>query len=378
MSDASVAVLVVSWNTVHLLESCLQAYDRQDHDDLEIVVVDNASSDGSGHFLDAAAATRRRHPLRVIHQPHNRGFAGAVNDGLRTVDTPIVMFSNVDVVPEPSLVSIMVATLLEDDRRGTIQPKLVRSVLDPHGRSVIDTTGHVLTSARLVRNRGEGELDRGQYDRAGVVFGASGALVMHRREMLDDVAWRDADGDRQVLTEDLFAFFEDVELDWRARLLGWDAWYEPAAVANHERGGIGARRTASVEALNFANRLLVVATCDDGRALLRAAPSVAATTLLKALDLVITEPSAAWPALRQLTGLPAARRRRRALLRRAVQTPAGVVDRWVEPFRFGAWIAAWWQRVRGRAIGVATVGRRRARPWRTDRESRRPPEPDDR
>lgn len=352
MTDARVAVIVVSWNTVHLLGACLQAYERQDHDELEIVVVDNASTDGSRELLDASLHRSRRHPLRVIHQPENRGFAGAINDALAVIDAPIVGFSNVDVVPSPTLISTASATLLAAPRRGTVQPKLVRAVSAPGGGDVLDTAGHVLTSARLVRNRGEGERDRGQHDEPGPIFGASGALVLHRREMLDDVAWRRPDGTLEVLTEDLFAFFEDVELDWRARLLGWDAWYEPAAVATHERGGIGMRRTVTVEALNYTNRLLVVATCDDAASLLRALPLIVLTTGLKTVDLLLTEPGAVLPALRRFALVGRARRRRRQLLQRATRTPGEVVATWVEPFGFGAWIGAWWQRVRGRALGV--------------------------
>lgn len=345
-----VSVIVVSWNTVELLESCLAAYDAQDHGDIEVVVVDNASSDGSRELLDRIQATSRRYPLRVIHQPANRGFSGAINDALATIDAPIVVFSNVDVVPQPDLLGRAVGALLADERRGTVAPKLLRTVRGPQDRDVIDSTGHVLTTARLIRNRGEGELDEGRYDAAGPVFGASGALVVHRREMLQDVAWR-ATG--EVLTEDLFAFFEDVELDWRARLLGWDAWYEPTAVARHQRGGAGPRRTPQVEALNWVNRLLVIATCDDRRALLRSAPLVAFTTALKTFELLVAVPRAVPHALGRLRLLRGARRRRRELLARARRPPRQVVAEWVEPFRFRRWVGGWWRRVTHRALGVA-------------------------
>ncbi len=347
-----VAVIVVSWNTVELLGACLRAYDAQHHPDLEVVVIDNASDDGSAELLDRACSEDRRHALRVVHAGSNRGFAGAVNDALRVVDAPVVVLSNVDVVPAPDLVSTALATLLADDRRGTVAPKLLRTVRAPGGQDVIDSAGHELTTARLVRNRGEGEIDQGDYDQPGPVFGASGALVMHRRAMLEDIAWRDA-APGQILTEDLFAFFEDVELDWRARLLGWEAWYEPRAVARHQRGGAGPRRTPQVEALNWANRLLVITTCDHRPALLRAAPLVLATTLLKSGELVLTVPRAVPAGLGRLVrGLPAANRRRGELLARATDTPARVVRRWVVAFRAGRWVSGWWRRVTGRAVGV--------------------------
>lgn len=346
-----VAAIVVNWNTAPHLPACLDALDAQDHPDLEVVVIDNASTDGSDEVLRVAQARPRRHPLRVVHNRTNRGFAGAVNDGLAVVDADAVLVSNVDVVAAPDLVRRAVAVLEGEPRCGTVQPKLLRLVpaagKEDRREPVLDTTGHVLTTARLVRNRGEGEVDRGQYDVAGELFGASGALVLHRRAMLDDVAWRHADGRLEHLTEDLFAFFDDVELDLRARMRGWTARYEPSAVARHERGGSGPRRTPFVEALNASNRLLVLLTCDDARSFLRVAPLVVATTGLKFVELVVTVPAAVVPTLRRVRLVAGCRRRRRQLLARATVPPGTVIDAWAVPFSWRAWITTWWRRVRG-------------------------------
>jgi GT2 family glycosyltransferase len=349
-----VAAVVVAWQSAADLPACLAALDAQDHDELEVVVVDNASSDGTAALLAPLVAAPRRHPLRVRTNPTNRGFAGGVNDGLARLapDVGAVLLVNPDAVPAPDLVRWAVAALTADPRRGSVQPKVLRAVRSPDGRRVIDTTGHVLTRARLLRNRGEGHLDVGQYDEPGEVFGVSGAVALHRRAMLDDVAWRHPDGRREVLTEDLFAYFDDVELDWRARVRGWTAWYEPAAVAVHVRGGAGPRRTPTVEALNWSNRLLVTATCDDRRALVRAAPLGVTTTVLKTVELAVTTPRAVVPAVWRLRLLPACLRRRQQLLAHAQVTPAEVVARWVAPFSWRQWIATWWRRVTGRALGV--------------------------
>lgn len=350
-----VAAVVVAWQSAGDLPACVASLDAQDHDDLEVVVVDNASTDGTAALLRSLAAAPRRHPLRVVTNATNRGFAGGVNDGLAALDDAVaaVLLVNPDARPAPDLVRRCVAALAADPHRGSVQPKVLRAVAAPDGRPVLDTTGHVLTRARLLRNRGEGEIDAGQHDVPGGVFGVSGAVALHRRAMLDDVAWRHPDGRREVLTEDLFAYFDDVELDWRARLRGWRAWYEPAAVAVHVRGGAGPRRTATVEALNWSNRLLVTATCDDRRTLLRAAPLGVTTTVLKTVELAVTCPRALLPALARLRLLPAALRRRRQLLVRARVTPGEVVARWAAPFSWRAWIATWWRRVTGRALGVA-------------------------
>lgn len=341
-----VTAVVVAWNSAPSLPACLDALDAQDHPDLEVVVVDNASTDATPAVLDRLATSDRRRPVRVVTNPTNRGFAGGVNDALAIAGDPdAVLLVNPDAVVAAGLVSRCVAALDAEPRRGSVQPRVHRLAPAAGGPPVIDTTGHELTTARLVRNRGEGETDRGQYDRPGEVFGASGAVVLHRRAMLDDVAWRLPDGRREVLTEDLFAYFEDVELDWRAHLLGWSTWYEPAAVAVHERGGAGPRRTATVEALNWANRLLVIATCDDRRSLLRAAPLVATTTLLKTVELAVTVPDALVPALRRLRLLGGCRWRRRQLMARARVPPAALLARWLVAFRWWPWVATWWRRI---------------------------------
>jgi GT2 family glycosyltransferase len=349
-----VAAIVVAWNSLRDLPACLASLDAQEHPDLEVIVVDNASEDGTLAWLATAAEGGRRHPLQVISESANVGFCRAVNDALATTDADAVLLVNPDARLAPDLLTRALATLRADPCRGSVQPKVVRAVPAPDGRPVLDSTGHVLTTARLVRNRGEGERDVGQHDTPGEVFGVSGAVALHRRAMLDDVAWARPDGRPEVLTDDLFAYFDDVELDWRARLLGWTAWYEPGATAVHERGGAGPRRTARVEALNWANRLLVVATCDDARALTRAAPLVVVTTVLKTLDLIVTTPRAAVPAFGRLRLLRRARARRRDLLARAVVAPGEVVARWAEPFRWRPWLVAWWRRITGRALGVAS------------------------
>lgn len=356
-----VSVIVVNYRTASLLPGCLDAYLAQDHRDLDLLVMDNASGDGSLEILERYVArqpdNRRSPTIRFVANRDNRGFCGAINDALAMTDAPVVVFSNVDVRPAPDLISVALEALLADDRRGTIQPKLLRDDLAETAsktydaaeiRDRIDTTGHVIDRARLVANRAESELDDGAHDTAGEVFGASGALVMHRRAMLDDVAWRGS-ARGEVLTEDLFAFFDDVELDWRARRFDWKAWYEPRAVARHQRGGAGARRTWRVEALNFSNRLLVVATCDDRRRLFAAAPVFVATTALKAAELFVTSPRGFVVALARLVrGMPGALRRRRELQRRCRLDAAEVIDRWCVPFAAKRWVTTWWYRTRPR------------------------------
>ena len=333
-----VVAVVVNWNGAVHLPTCLDSLLAQDHDDLEIIVVDNASSDRSRTVLDSYA---REGQVRVVWNATNRGFAGAANDGIRASAAPVVLLANPDVELRPDYVRTALAALQGDDRRGAVQGKLIRTRRSPAGERLIDTTGHVAFRTRLFRNRGEEEVDRGQWDQAGEVFGVSGALALYRREMLEDVA---VDG--EVLDEDLFAFWEDVDLDWSAAMRGWSAWYEPAAVAEHERGGAGPRRTARVEQLNFQNRLLTLVKCDSGPRLLRHAPGVVLTTTLKALELLVTVPRAFVASFGALRLLPRMRAKRRVVMAQATVSSAAVIDRWFGRFDYGAWVRTWWRRTR--------------------------------
>lgn len=341
-----VTVIVVNHDTSAMLEACVAAYDAQDHEPLEIVVVDNASADDAPQVLDALEARRWRHHLRVVRNTTNRGFAGAVNDVVASSDAEAVLLSNVDVVAQPTMVSNAVRALLADNDRGTVQPLLVRPGTERVRR--IDTTGHVIDAARIVRNRGEGcGVDEAPC--AGEVFGASGAVVLHRRQMLDEVAWHTPAGP-QVLTEALFAYFEDVELDWRARRFGWTAWFEPAAIATHERGGLGERRSPFVDELNWANRLLVTITCDDPRSLARSAWLALPVFFAHTARLAATHPAALRRGVARVRhGLRPARIRRRQLDRRAPRTAAEVADEWVVPFRPAEQLRVWRHRRRRRA-----------------------------
>ncbi len=358
-----VAAIIVNYQTTDDLERCLAAFDAQDlaPDALDIIVVDNASS-GAGATLEKLAARTWRHRVRIIANRVNRGFAGAVNDGLAASDSDVVVFANVDVDPAPDAIRRCLEIFDEDDRCGSVQPLLVRGLrrvtdVAPDtqrapGRApcvseaVIDTTGHVLTRARIVVNRGEGQ-PVATAPAPGLVFGVSGAFAVHRRAMLDEVAWRRADHGAcgQVLTEALFAFFEDVELDWRARRFGWHARFAPEAVVYHERGGRGARRSSIVEELNWANRLLVTRACDDRAAVRQAAALLVSTSLIQLVRLTFRQPIAAMHAVRRwVQGRGEAARRGRELDARAPLSAAEVLAAWERPFSWRAWIGTWMTR----------------------------------
>lgn len=334
-----VTACIISWNSGVQLEPALDTLAAQTQPDLDLLVIDNASSDGS------AERVRARPDARLIANTENRGFAGAANQAVAlaaAAGSDALLVCNFDVRLEDGYLAAAVAALQGDASRASVQGRLLRSALGPAGVPVIDTTGHVAFRTRLFRNRGEGEPDDGRFDTSGEVFGVSGAVALYRLAALDDVAC-----DGEVFDTDLFAYWEDVDLDWRLQLRGWRSWYAADARGWHERGGAGPRRSSAVERLNFVNRFHVILKNDDAASLARALPGVATTSVLKAGELALTVPGAFLRSLPEVRRLPRTLRKRRQVQARATTDPAEVAARWFEPFDYGAWVRTWWRRVQG-------------------------------
>ncbi len=156
------------------------------------------------------------------------------------------------------------------------------------------------------------------------------AAALYRRAMLEDVRVAD-----EYFDSRFFAYLEDVDLDWRARLLGWTAYYVPAAVAYHERGHKGKRRMkhAGVLRHSLKNRYLMMLKNDRFADLLRDLPAIVGMEALRALDYAVTHPGAlrGYADLVRLIG-PALRSRRAIQGRRRVAAPA--LRRWMAPYPF--------------------------------------------
>jgi len=214
------SVIIVNFNGKQFLDRCLAAVQQQElGEPFEVILVDNASSDGS------VAAVRQAFPEgRVIAAGRNLGFAGGNNLGMRAARGRHIVLLNNDTRVRPGWLRALVAAAEASPDAGAIAAKLM--FLDPPG--VIQNAGSLLLSDGSGADRGFREADRGQYDGREEVFGACGASVLYRREMLDDVG---------AFDETFFMYYEDTDLNWRMRLRGWKVVYEPAAVVDHVHAG---------------------------------------------------------------------------------------------------------------------------------------------
>lgn len=219
-----VSVVIINFNSGRFLERCFAALAAQTYRPVEIIVVDNGSTDGSVDFLRQRATEGRL----SLYEGSNVGSSSANNRGIRESRGEFVLVLNADAFPEPEYLRKCVDAFREDEGVGTVTGKLVSDV----DHSIIDSAGLYFYREGLAIDRGFGEGDRGQYDRREFVDGACCAAAVYRRAMLDQIS---VDG--QFYDESFFAFVEDAELSFRSSLCGWRTLYIPDAVVFHVRGG---------------------------------------------------------------------------------------------------------------------------------------------
>jgi GT2 family glycosyltransferase len=214
----TVSVVIPNLNGRDLLGLCLERLREQTVTDAETIVVDNGSEDDSLAFVE-----RSFPETRIVALGENRGFAGGMNAGIENARGAYVASLNNDAEPAPSWLEELLACLDRHPRAAAATAKLVSS--DGPGR--LDGAGDGLTPSFLPFVRGHGQPDDGLYGEEVEVFGASGTASLWRAEVLHELGGFD---------ERFFAYYEDVDLSFRARLAGWELWYAPLAVAAHRRG----------------------------------------------------------------------------------------------------------------------------------------------
>lgn len=227
MSDQPlVSVVIPNWNGARFLGDCLRSLRRQSYPNREVIVVDGASTDGSAELV-----AHEFPEVRLLALPENRGFAGNCNAGIRVSRGEIVALLNNDAEADAEWLAELVSGFSEP-WVGACAAK----VLLWDRRNVINSAGDYYRVDGVPGNRGVWEEDRGQYDQPELVFGGSGAAVAYRRAMLDDVG---------LLDERLFMYCEDVDLAFRAQLLGWRCRYVPTAKVYHRLSATGGGPLAS-------------------------------------------------------------------------------------------------------------------------------------
>jgi GT2 family glycosyltransferase len=233
VTPTDLAVVIVTFDPQPVLEAVVDALVDAPTPPSDIVIVDNASTNTAS--LDAVE--RRGHAnVRVLRHASNLGYCTANNIGYRAVpDARYVLFLNPDAVVTGDLIAGAVAVLDDSPDAAAVGPKLLQLDLDtmqPTGR--IDSAGIVQAWWGRITDRGQGEVDSGQYDGPPEEVPAlCGAALVARRTALEAVA-----RDGAVFDEDFFMFKEDVDLSYRLSAAGWRLLFAPSLVAHHARGNL--------------------------------------------------------------------------------------------------------------------------------------------
>jgi len=230
--SAFVSVIVVNWNGRHHLELCLPALLAQTYPNFEIIVVDNGSTDESVAFVQAYFPR-----VRVISLTQNLGFASGNNIGIRASSADYVATVNNDTKVDPNWLTALVETAESNSNVGMCAAKL----LFWDRPELINSAGICLDRAGIAWDRLGGQPDGKPQPTPVPIFGASAGAALYRRAMLDQIG---------LFDEDFFAYLEDVDLAWRARLAGWDCVYVDTAVILHHHSA------TAIEGSPFKNRLL--------------------------------------------------------------------------------------------------------------------------
>ena len=240
---ASVAVTIVTYNSGRFIKRCLESVLDQQYSEVEIIVVDNCSTDGTVDILEPFQSR-----CRIIYNDENIGFAAAQNQAIALSRSDWVLTLNPDVLLLPDFLQALVHAGNLDASVGTVCGKLLTmsAGFDFPEKPVVDSTGIFFTPNLRHLDRGSLEVDNGHYRQYEYVFGATAAAALYRREMIEDIL---VDG--EFFDSDFFVYREDADVAWRAQLLGWKCLYAPYARGYHVRKALPGNRRALPAEINM-------------------------------------------------------------------------------------------------------------------------------
>lgn len=234
-------IVIPNYNGMAYLESCLASL-RQDlkEEPAHIILVDNGSTDGSAEWI------RKNCPeAELIALPENTGFPAAVNLGIRRAETPYVILLNNDTEVKPGFTRALVDAIEADSRLFSVSA----AMLDMKEERLLDNAGDLYCALGWAFARGKGK-PAAAYGKPAPVFSACAGAAIYRRSLLEQIGCFD---------ELHFAYLEDVDIGWRARIYGYRSSYEPSARVLHAGSAAsGSRYNAFKAGLSSSNSVYIV------------------------------------------------------------------------------------------------------------------------
>ncbi len=213
-----ITVVIPNFNGLHFLETCLSSLDNQNFKAFSIILVDNGSTDGSLEYV------RKHYPaVEIIQNLRNLGFAKAVNQGIRMSKTEYVALLNNDVEVDENWMGALYDAIKSDPKVFSVSSRMVRF----QERDRMDDAGDLLTLFGWAFKRGDGEAVA-KYAKPADVFSSCAGAAIYRRKIFRKIG---------LFDERFFAYFEDVDIGYRARVKGYRNIYCPEAVVYHIASG---------------------------------------------------------------------------------------------------------------------------------------------
>lgn len=237
MTQPKVSVIIVNWNGLAWLTTCLPSLAKVTYPNLEVIVVDNGSTDGSLDYLQRSPVV-----TTVVRNDTNLGFAYPNNQGIERATGELILCLNNDMSYDPGFIEPLVDAC-QQPGIGAAQPKMVR-LREP---SKLDGVGSFLTPYGVLLHYGFGrQANAARYNQARDIFCPKGAAMMVRMDVLKKTGPFD---------RDYFAYFEETDLAWRIWLAGYRIRYVPAGLVYHAGGETAQRISTFAHYHSFKNRI---------------------------------------------------------------------------------------------------------------------------
>ena len=217
-------IIIPNYNGIEYLENCLRSLQKCVPADFHVIVVDNGSTDGCVELLKEKFSA-----VETIFLPENIGFAPAVNRGLERVKTPYALLLNNDVTVEADFVLRMEEAMDAHKNCFSVSAKM----LQMHNPELLDGAGDLYCALGWAFALGKGKTAMDHYTKPSKIFSSCGGAAIYRMDILRKIGFFD---------ENHFAYLEDVDLGWRARIAGYENRYESSAVVYHAGSGFSGSR----------------------------------------------------------------------------------------------------------------------------------------
>lgn len=214
MQEKKVTVVIPNYNGIQYIRGCMDSLRLQEGEPFDTLVIDNASKDGSLEVLQ-----QEYQEARVIALSENTGFCYAVNLGIRESKTPYVILLNNDTAVKQGFIKALVEAIEEAEDIFSVSSMML-SIED---ESIIDDAGDGYCALGWAYARGKGRPADGYNERA-EIFAACGGAAIYRKTIIEEIGGFD---------ENHFAYLEDIDIGYRARIYGYRNLYEPGAKVIH-------------------------------------------------------------------------------------------------------------------------------------------------